>query len=126
MFVIALSPNPVEKLSILTDIARINKPYKDILYILGLSLNISIRLFIAKKIRTIPSNNLLFNCNNMAILLPREAPASGIIKCNIPTIIENNNILFLEIFKLPMPKHKEKVSIDKDTPNTNRGIIVDT
>lgn len=125
-FVIAVRPNPVEKLSKLTD-----NDTKNILKIfnskyLSSSLISSIIISIPINKRIIPNKKLTFIFKKVTILLPNIVPNKGIKKCIIPTKPLKNNIFLLSILNVPMLKQTENVSIDKDIPIINKEINIDT
>lgn len=126
LLVIANNPNPVEKLSKLTD-----KETKNILKIFNSNnfsspFTKSINISTAIIRRIIPSKKLTFIFKNVTILDPNRLPNKGIIKCIIPTSPHKKSVLILLILNVPILRDIEKVSIDKDTPIINRDNITDT
>lgn len=126
LFVIAVSPKPVEKLSKLTEIAIKNILNKLSSNIFSSFFNKLIIISMPINKRIIPNNKLTFIFKKVIIFVPNIDPRRGIKKCIIPTNKDKNNILFLHILNVPIDKQTEKVSIDKETPIINNEITIDT
>ena len=124
--VIALRPNPVEKLSKLTEIDiniilnKVNSKYFSSVFIKSSIISIPINK------RIIPSKKLTLMFKKVIILFPNNEPKRGIKKCIIPTKKHKKIVFFLVILKVPMLKEIENVSIDKEIPIINSEIIIDT
>lgn len=126
LFVIALKPSPVEKLSKLTD-----NDTKNILNKFNskqLSSHFIKSIIISTPIikRIIPNKKLTLIFKNSIILLPKIVPNKGIKKCIIPTKKPRKSIFFLLKLKVPNPSDIENVSIDKDRPIINKETNIDT
>lgn len=124
--VIALIPNPVEKLSKLTEIDTKSILNKFSSKYLSSHFNKSTIISTPINSSINPNRKFTFIFKNVIILPPKIEPKRGIKKCIIPTNVHKNKIFFLDISNVPILKDIENVSIDKDTPIIKSEIIIDT
>ncbi len=124
--VMALNPRPVEKLSKLTETDTKNILNKFNSKNLSSCLINSIIISIPINKRIIPKRKLTLIFKKVIILLPKSEPKRGIKKCIMPTRVQRNTIFLLLILNVPILRHTENVSIDKDIPIRNKDRIIDT